>query len=161
MRYCLWYSDDKDGFYKQDDAIVSFGKKSTLEEFVKKNGLILSEEEVPDDNILNYDVDFFCNWLQENDACNETPEIACSKFLNLWNIVLDIAHTLDILFYGDEKEGLSIDVYNKLFYGCNLPVLRGAGEIFIPQWDDEDIAELRKVITDCIKIINQYIFKNQ
>lgn len=144
--YCIWYSDEKDGFITDLDKIKHFQSKEHLQIFAKNNNVLLIGE------YTELKVDDAKNWVETHNK-----KIDCSYFLNYWNIVADMVNSLGEAFYGnDDSEEVSV-VYNKLFYGNNIEAIRGNGEEYIPIWTEEEICELDRVIRDGLRIISKLL----
>lgn len=146
--FLLWFSDDKDALFKQNGVIVVCNSLDGLKKFAKTNKLHVYE------GVTTYHLDDIAA-LIEHGSLN----ISYKKILDFWNISSDIAYTMDVSFLGDE-DGLTLDIYNMLFYGTNPPTLKGdSDEIYEPEWDNEDIEELKKVLSDALNIISKYLIK--
>ena len=93
--------------------------------------------------------------IDETDLYGDPAEIvldgsaeACDKALNMWNILSDVSASVGEAFPGDSRQGDVQDLYGKLFYGCNLPAVRGSGEEYCPVWDDNEKALFKSIMTD-------------
>ena len=146
--YCIWYTDDFDGFETKDNKLIYFLSLEDLYNYCNINNIVLKDEEVIFD-----DINFFIDWLNNN-----IFEVDCNLFLNFWNTVGDVANSIKEDFYGNEdgKQNEILDVYNRLFYGCNLEVMRGKdGEMYYPKWDEEDMQIIKSVVIDGIRILKK------
>ncbi|MDF2511487.1 MAG: hypothetical protein K0S76_3047 [Herbinix sp.] len=56
-------------------------------------------------------------------------------------------------FLGDSKAIIIKNIYDKLFYGCNLLAIKGDGEDYFPTWDNEEIKTLQLVVDNGLGII--------
>lgn len=63
----------------------------------------------------------------------------------------DFAGSIGHYFSGDEK--FYTEVYDKLFYGCNLPAIRGNGNLYIPKWNRNEIISIAKVMQNGMDIV--------
>ena len=144
-RFCFWISDEKDKFLQEKGVVVFFDNQLQAKKYAKKNEFKI------DDEYTTYDVDFFEKWLQI-----KTANISCKKFLDFWNICADMAYTLNKEFIGN-RDYEELDIYNNLFHGNNLPVIRQQGEIFIPVWEDSDVEILSRVIKDGVEMVREVI----
>ena len=153
--YCLWFTDesDKDQFLTSYEGVVSFLNCRELSKFVSEKKLNVA----PDKTF--YDVNVAINWIAENDS-----NVDCEYFLALWNITTDLAYSVSVDFLGDSASELTRQIYDKLFWGNNLPAIRCDGEIFTPQWSPEEIHEIQMIVSDSIDIIKSIFlavdFKN-
>jgi hypothetical protein len=64
--------------------------------------------------------------------------------LNTWNILTDIARSLSLPMHGAKE---SLDVYDKLFWGSNIPAVTPEGQKFTPDWSASEIAALVRVLS--------------
>jgi hypothetical protein len=85
---------------------------------------------------------------------NDSEELDCDLILNFWNTIGDVAKSLGIEFYGNERNSILNTIYDKLFFGNNLPVVTPEGKSYHPLWEFGEIQEIRKVIQDGIRIVN-------
>lgn len=141
--YCIWYTDDKDGFLAGSNRILIFQSQQQLYFYAKENNLIFQ------DDITGLSVDIAVDWLKK-----ESNNIDCKYFLDFWNIIGDLAYSVHDSFYGNGENDLIIKVYNKLFYGNNLPSIKGDGEDYYPTWSKEEVDVLILVVKDGLRIVN-------
>jgi hypothetical protein len=100
-------------------------------------GLTLSEEES-----AFWDFDNILAW------CNDPhPPVDCSHLLNAWNMLADIhasrGKTNNLLSNADQR-GWAI--YEKLFWGCNLPAVTPEGQKSEPTWSVEECRSLAQLL---------------
>lgn len=131
--FALWYRSDTDGFLlREPGKLRTFPDRDAAVSFCRRQGYIPSSEEAL----------FSDAFLPDLQAGN----VDCQTVLNWWNLLADLAHTVGQPFPGDRTEGPVQDVYNKLFYGCNLPALRKKGPLYIPAWSAEEIQAILQVL---------------
>jgi len=140
-RFCIWYTNDVDGFVAEAQKVICFNSLQELKAFCCQAGYVLSKD------ITVYNVDCITDWIK-----TKNKVVDCSKLLDFWNITSDFARSTNQAFYGD-TDGLVLDVYNKLFFGTNPPTLKGVAENYTPDWDEEDLNVLKKVMGECIEIL--------
>ncbi|XZF77807.1 hypothetical protein ACSBO6_09755 [Bacillus sp. AL-1R] len=138
--YCIWYSNDRDGLITKNQKLVNFNSIEELETFSKYQQISCKNEK------SMYDIDLVINCLKENKI-----EIDHKNLLDIWNITSDIANSINVRFIG-EKDVYS-KIYNKLFYGSNLSVIKQGDIDFIPKWTYKELINLRKVLKNALKII--------
>lgn len=143
---CIWFSNDKDGFITVSNQLKHFDSYEELDAFTKENNLAVIDEGA----ILNIDTAKI--WLKEN-----RHNVDCEYFLDFWNLISDLAGSVGDNFYGDSNKGIINKIYNKLFYGSNLPALRKDGEVYIPDWAEEELYELCRVVYDGLRIVDENI----
>ena len=149
-KLCIWYSNDKDGLcVDEDKKIISFPDIDAAILYVSKKDLSLSNE----DDIYTYDFDNLRQWINGNDST-----VDCNEILNFWNIFTDVAYSIGITFKGDTKNKAIRTIYDKLFYGCNLPAFKPDGEEdFIPIWNEKQINILKSVLENGLNMFVENI----
>jgi len=146
--FCCWYGDAKDGFVVDNDKLVSFETLEELSEFASKKNLLLRVE----DDILVFSIDPIIEWLG-----HEHKPIDCKAILDLWNIIGDISSSVELNFHGNKRDAKFDKVYEKLFWGTNIPAVTPKGKSYIPEWQPDEIEEMNKVIQDGIRIIKNVL----
>ncbi|MDO3412230.1 hypothetical protein QWJ34_20875 [Saccharibacillus sp. CPCC 101409] len=143
LHWCIWYMDDKDGFLVEGGRLKQMESEEALGTYFRSNGWAYKDRDI---------CMVWADQLREEfKRIQETRTVDCACFLNFWNMVGDIAHTLTFDFYGDKDE--VTPTYDKVFYGTNPEVLRGDGEWYTPAWDDEELEELEDVFRDGLKVL--------
>jgi hypothetical protein len=146
-QYCVWYSFDDCGFVVKDNQVLCFDDVSSLKSYCYEHEIDIYDD---DDDLDSYDVGAILDWL-----VGKIPGFDYQILLNFWNIAIDIAESVSADFYGN-TEGIVLDVYRKVFYANNLPILKKDGEDFIPTWDEEELLELKKVMQDAVRIVCKF-----
>lgn len=141
--YCIWYTDEKDGFLEKCNRILTFQNQQQLYIYAKDNDLTFR------DNITELSIDIAVDWLRE-----KSNNIDCKYFLDFWNTISDLAYTVHESFYGNYETDIILNIYDKLFYGNNLPSIKGDGENYYPAWSMEEIDVLIQVVKDGLRIID-------
>ena len=67
----------------------------------------------------------------------------------------DLSNSTSEYFYGSEDE--TTVIYDKLFYGCNLPAINRSGTLYIPEWDIDEIDIMLKVMNSGAVILCKYL----
>ena len=140
--YCIWYTEDTDGLITEEGKLKYCSQLSELYYYCNENKINLNEE------ITEYNLNNLFKWVLDN-----TTEIDCNYMLDTWNIISDIAHSLNERFYGDNND--VTDIYAKLFYGSNLPCINTGGEEYIPVWNAQELEKLNKVFRSGISILSE------
>ena len=138
--YTLWYANDVDGVLYKNDKVIHFKNEDELNDYAIKNSI-----KIEPDEIAIYDVDKIKKLLSDNETI-----IDCEYILNMWNMIADIAKTINLSFYGNKKEITYI--YSKLFYGNNLPSINTTNKKYIPIWDEEEKQIILRVLKECYRI---------
>ena len=140
--YTFWYTDDIDGFLLDKNGKLKFFL--TKEEaifFAKEKGFLLNtkdaEEVLVSSEILK----------KEN-----IRRINCNFFLNNWNTLSDVAHSINCQFIGDSKGRVIRNIYIKLFYGCNI-LLEEGDEYYRPKWSKKERYWITKVMKNGFEIL--------
>lgn len=127
--YLLWYTNDTDGVVtdKQGRIVI----RSDAEELLRYAATAGISAE-PGEPYL-YDLDLIAQWIHTGDI----GLIDCNQFNSAWNLFSDISTSINGGFDPDRK--LTNDLYNKLFWGCNLPAVTPEGERYHPSWSEDEI----------------------
>lgn len=142
--YCIWFSDEIDSFLVKDDKILCFPSIITLKHYADLNKICYMEE------ITGIDIERAISWL------NTAEEyVDCKYMLEFWNAASDVSNSLGEYFMGNLDFGIVNDIYLKLFYGNNLPAVKGDEEDFIPEWNKNELETLIKVVNDGLRVIGK------
>lgn len=139
----LWYMSDRDGFLlnKEGNKIKTFNSEIEVKEYVRKNML----------DLQNGITEVFCD---ETELLNDN-NVKCDLFLTFWNIMSDVASSLNINFKGDDEDKEIKSIYNKLFYGCNLPAVKNDGDNFQPKWNHKERNLITVILKDSYNILTK------
>lgn len=74
----------------------------------------------------------------------EKFEIECVDFLNVWNLLDDVSHSVKGNFDSDRKA--TTKIYDKLFWGNNLLSVTPEGKSYKPIWSKKEIETIRDVL---------------
>jgi hypothetical protein len=145
-RHFLWYSDEQDGVVVGvAGEMVTFSNEAELLAFGTKEGIALSL-----DFVVAYDFDAVAVWAGQPD-----PEaIDCIMMLNAWNMFGDIAATFSCKLL--EPRGADA-VYDKLFWGNNVPTMMPQGEHYVPAWSQEEADVLAVVCKAGLSLLRRAI----
>ncbi len=142
--FTIWYTDDKDGFVLNSQGRIEiFKTENDVREFLQKKQI------KPGEKVTHFDCD-------EIGAMNY-EHIDCSKVLDFWNIITDISYSVKEDFVGGTKRDDTLNIYDKLFYGCNLSTSNRMDEKYIPEWSAKEKKTLSSVIGDGLRIIGKVI----
>lgn len=138
--YAIWYSDNNDGFITTNkNEIVLFDNLADIKKYSISHTI-----DVDCDNIACYNFDDLYEW-----CVSDSTIVDCDKILNDWNIISDFLNTLKITFVGDNTtDGLIQSLYNKLFYGNNLPTINTTNEKYIPSWSKHELKLLKDILKE-------------
>jgi len=136
--FFIWLSNDHDSVVLDGaGSIRLFDSLDSLSQFVLTEGLTLTEKDSS-----FWDFDRVLAWCSD-----PRPPVDCSNLLNAWNLLADIhasrGETNDLLSHTDQRGQA---VYEKLFYGCNLPAVTPEGQRFDPTWSVEECRSLAQLL---------------
>jgi hypothetical protein len=142
----IWVSSETDRLIlSPKNRLAAFVDMGELTKFAANNGFIIQPEKPP-----VYDFDALVDWISSPDLNN----IDCEIFLNIWNMLGDIEISLGRKL--KEPEG-SNTVYDKLFYGNNLPPVTPEGEHYVPEWSEDEVAIMVAVFEDGVNMLREGI----
>jgi hypothetical protein len=125
------------------ERLLFFSDLATLNEWTQTQGW---EVETADLRVL-HDLDATEEWSE-----HPSPDtVDCVALLNAWNLFLDIRASVEqhnVL--RDDPENNHI--YDKLFYGNNLPSITPPGKHYTPIWSDKEVARLSRIITEGLRL---------
>lgn len=137
--FTFWYTDDIDGFLLDTDGMLkSFPTKEEAIAFAEEHEFILDTKELVISSAILKRIN--------------TRKINCNLFLNHWNTFSDAAHSLNCPFTGDSREDIIRQIYEKLFYGCNILVKENE-EHYRPKWSRKERRWIGKVMRNGFKIL--------
>jgi hypothetical protein len=145
--FLLWVSDDRALNRVLADAglVVSFSDEQSAREYALAENLTLA----PREEFRLHDLDSAVRWL-EADA-----EPDCRLLLAIWNLAGDVARSVNEPF---EDRGEVLDgVYDKLFFGNNLPAMTPPGEQYRPEWTEEELGLLRASIEMAVDLVRSRV----
>ncbi len=139
--FTFWYTDDIDGFLlNENKKIRTFSNKEEAETFAQTYCFKIVDEVVTfsSDSIRTLDIE----------------TLDCNIVLTYWNILSDVAMSVHCPFLGDYKTKEIQKIYDKLFYGCNLPAIKKNKKDFVPVWSEGEIEKIVEVIENGLKILS-------
>lgn len=145
--YTIWYSSITDGFLVCNHKIAIFYSVASLLEYATEKNIVIQDE------ITTIDCDAI-----EHDY-QDFHHNGCKNILDFWNILSDMSNSLGVAFLGNQRRGDIDNIYNKLFYGCNLEALRGNGEYYFPEWTVEEKTLMDIIIQEGLSILKNTLLK--
>ncbi len=137
--FFLWNSDTQ-GFLEKKGSIVFF------------RDLIALKEDFPCSDITVYDL----NWIAKDENFN--ANINCNMLIDIWNFFSDFFQATNGSFMGDCKKQSINQLYDKLFYSCNLLVPKGE-KIYYPHWNRDEILLLKQIMLNGLRNFTQWTEK--
>jgi hypothetical protein len=145
--YLIWYSNEEDGvFVDEGGAVPNFTDANALLKYADGRGISVDTEEP---NLLNLDV--LETWLKERDARLVDP----NSFNGAWNLFADVSRSINGGF--DTDHALTRKIYDKLFWGCNLPAVTPAGEQYHPAWTRRELKIMRDVLSSGLQMFRSSV----
>lgn len=149
--YLIWHSGAEsswdDGVYVDAEGRVpAFPTLAAVQAFAAEIGIALEPEEP-----LLHELDIVARWLDNP----EPAAIDCVACLEAWNLFGDVARSVDAEFDPDIDE--TRVVYDKLFWGNNLPAMTPEGERFEPVWREEQARQIADVLSTGLAIFRDRV----
>jgi hypothetical protein len=137
--YTIWYTSlEFDGFCLDENGIVpTFRLQKSARAFARDKGFHIESE-----SVSVSDFDSISSWLQK--PTSETVD--CEAFLLAWNNLTDIESAINKRNM-DVEDRASLGIYEKLFAGCNMPMMVAQGEKYLPSWSNSELVELQTILS--------------
>jgi hypothetical protein len=138
-RFLIWISDEKDRVIVDAEGFIpSFPNATSLRAYADRNHFALEAEEP-----ILHELDWISSWAKAPD-----PQIDCRDTLAAWNLFSDVARSVP-------RQGIHFvrldaqipNVYEKVFWGNNLPAMTPQGKRYVPTWSPEEVAWLSEILT--------------
>jgi hypothetical protein len=144
--YLVWFSDEADHdriLLDEMGKLLTFSDTDRAVIFADARHWQLNYE-APRLHNLDLIQEWLIQPLQE--------DISCIDFLSAWNLFTDASFSIfgNDFSCGNERTN---HVYDKLFWGNNLPAVTPAGKSYQPIWTTDEIAELHRILTNGATII--------
>lgn len=138
-RLLIWMSADTDSVATDADGqVLSFATVDALRGYSEA-----MQWKTDNENPILHDLDFIAAWV----AAPVEP-VDCVQILNGWNLFLDIATTVNsprnVVFKTLHSQ--SHVLYDKVFWGNNLPAMTPKGERFMPSWSPNELGAIAQVL---------------
>jgi len=132
----LWFTNDRDGIEEiSPGQIRTFPSAESARTWARQGGVTVAA-----DPTVWYDLQEIAQWCGRPTA----EGIDCARFLDVWNLLGDLSSDSTSIFRGADRRGKA--VYDKLFFGTNLPSVTPPGEAYSPAWSEADVRELARVL---------------
>lgn len=138
-RYLIWISNEKDSVAVDAEGFVpTFKDPVILRGYASLNHYSLESEEP-----ILHDLDWVATWL-----ASPRLSVDCREALASWNLFGDVAASIvdrgSTFKHLDSKLGA---IYEKLFWGSNLPSMTPKGAHYVPEWSSDEIDSLAEILT--------------
>jgi hypothetical protein len=133
--YLIWFSNEEDGIVVEaDGSAPAFRDLAALQAYADSQHLDMLIEEP-----ILHELDSVAAWL-----ARPVHAIDCDAFLAAWNLFADLAASTGAVFEPDSER--TRHVYDKLFWGNNLPSVTPPGERYVPRWSAAERRIVRQVL---------------
>ncbi len=134
--YLIWFSNDHDGVVVlADGSVPYFASEASVHAYALMHQLLI-EKETP----ILHDLDAVARWLNRR----LEHDLDCKRCLAAWNLFTDVSNSIGSDFDSDREKTSSI--YDKLFFGNNLPAFTPVGEHYTPEWDNDEVLIIRQTL---------------
>ncbi len=142
--YNIWKTDLADEFETKERKVILFESVDEAADYLsnKKLGFRSSE-------ITTYDLD----WFMGNCICSEYGD--CKTILLYWNMFSDMAKSVGTKFGGDDEKNNKI--YDKLFFGNNLPTVTPDGKHYDPIWSNAERKSITAILSEGVEIVKKQL----
>lgn len=143
--YVIWFTNDKDGILtNSENKILCFDDSTALTDFAQKQNIAVEI----DKNQKQLDLDLFRSWLESDDA-----RVNCELLLDIWNFFDDVSKSINKEFDSDRE--FTKNIYDKLFWGSNLPVVTPENEFYEPVWCAEELRIIRETLSAGFRLFQE------
>ncbi|CAN5325096.1 hypothetical protein BH09BAC1_BH09BAC1_27990 [soil metagenome] len=150
INYFLLWGEDEDGidkFLMDHGKVLHFHNLDNLLLHVKKETIELAVDDGEAPNVTDvFDLDKINFWVK-----HPRKHIDTNMFNQAWNYAGDLNATIPFDFRKHYKNKVTLKIYDKLFWGLNLPVVTPAGRYYVPLWKHKEVMLLRNVMRDVIE----------
>lgn len=134
--YLIWFGDEDDGVITDANGKVPcFLRTEDLLRYASSLNLPIKTEEP-----ILHDFDFIVSWLE----AKNTEAVDCNILLAAWNLFDDVSRSVGGNFDADRK--LTAKIYEKLFWGNNIPAVTPVGKSYEPIWTKRELKIMREVL---------------
>jgi hypothetical protein len=138
--FCLWYTDELDGFEVEDNRLIWFKQENNMKKFCYEKNISFSDE------VISFDIEQLSAMIKY-----KPEEFDCKLILDMWNIFSDVSKSVNQHFIGDDD--MAYNIYSKIFYGNNLPAINTSGKKYIPLWNKEELETIYEILYQGISIL--------
>ena len=153
--WIVWFDggDDADGVVvSAPGRVPSFASPGDLRAFAERRSLAVADG-TPQSPC---DLDAAERWASAPAGATADS----NRLLGAWNLLWDVARSVG----GDGAEfvrrhdaAVASSVYERMFWGCNLPSVTPTGEHFAPTWSDDEVAVIADVLREGLRVVRQAV----
>lgn len=142
--FLIWYSNDEDGFLLFDQQLLVFFSVEEANTFADKKHIIFEK------GITVFDLSEIIELINNVEISQN-----CRILIDIWHFFSDLSKSLNEEFIGDYNDEEIIDIYNKLFYGSNLELLKN--EEYHPSVNVDEKHKCWEIFESGLSILNKYL----
>jgi hypothetical protein len=125
----IWHSGDHDRIELDEAGLV----RTLASEAAARATSDISRATAP-----LYDFDAIEAW------CHSPATVSnCVPLLDAWNLLGDLPTEANVFTRADKRADA---IYDKLFWGCNLPAMTPPGEHYVPEWTVAEVTALKQLL---------------
>lgn len=149
--YCIWYTNDRDGLLASDGQITSFPSSADRTVYAKAR--------LPNLRVSRAKTELFSSIKQFRKKARTRRRAEgyflcdCAYVLEMWNLYADAAASVNAEFYGNRRALCGI--YDKLFWGNNIPAVTPEGAEYMPRWSGIEWNEILRVRKNGMAVIKR------
>jgi hypothetical protein len=129
-RYLIWITNENDSVaVDSNGSVPSFRDLAEPSKYSDSRNYRLETDEP-----VLHDLDWVKTWITSPIA-----KVDCEEALNTWNLFRDVAASFPNKVAALEELDSDLPIYDKLFWGNNLPAVTPPGERYVPEWSPEEI----------------------
>ena len=142
--FLIWYSNDEDGFLLFNQRLLYFFSVEEANIFAEKEHIIFEK------GITVFNLSKIVELIDNVEISQN-----CRILIDIWHLFSDLSKSLNREFVGDFNDEEIIDIYNKLFYGSNLELLKN--EEYHPSFSFDEKHKCSEIFQSGFSILNKYL----
>lgn len=156
-RFLIWCDDQSGNHYLRDgDDLIVGDSLDAL-----RNMLAEKSKEVDWGSSCVIDLDHLLNDFEAVSIEHTSGKNQNSLFLDVWNFFEDLIRTFELEQNFSRFRTPCLDkVYEKIFWGCNLPAVTPEGKSYSPLWADSEIEAWREYMCELRRVFVPKIFRD-
>ncbi len=149
--YSIWCQYDgsdeskKDKVMLEDNKVLTFTEKSDLIRYAERVGITIIEDEEFRNDI--HVMKRFRYRRRKKD---------CIYLINIWNMVSDINYSLGRKTFAECRNSDVDNIYDKMFYGLNLPAITPEGEEWLPTFTNREEKLINELYKCFLRTLRKY-----
>lgn len=140
---CVYYSAEIDGFLMENGALMTFSSIEHAQAYLKTTFPTYTRP------ISVSIFDFTKLRLMAKHGIALDP----CYILTMWNLIDDLAKSFAVPFLGQERTEQIDTIYDKLFFGNNLPAINTSDKIYTPIFTKAERKKLDAILWDGLSIV--------